>query len=427
MLSYIKKVLQNEDYKRITNNILSLFSLQGINYILPLITFPYLTRVLGPDKYGLIAFSFAFIGYFQILTDYGFNLSATREISIYRKENEKISDIFNSVMATKLILLVISFLIMTFLILTFEKFRHEALLYFFTFGLVIGNLLMPSWFFQGVERMRYISLLNMAISIIFTISIFIFIRQASDYIYVPLINAIGTILIGIIALMIVRCEFNINFALPSFNNIKYQVQEGWHIFLSTIAISFYTTSNTFILGLFVSPTILGYYAVAENILKMIIGLLGPFTQSVYPYISSLAIKSQKKALGFIKKVSIIMAFFTFMLSITLFLIAGFVIHLLAGNQYDNSIILLQIMSLLPFIIGMSNVFGVLFLFAFGYSNKVSKIQLILGCLYPLILLPLTYRFLAEGTAFSFLIIETLITLSFWFIYKNIISNMDIEY
>ncbi len=95
MLNYIKKILRNDDYKRITENILSLFSLQGFNYILPLITFPYLTRVLGPDKYGLVVFALAFMGYFQILTDYGFNLSATREVSIHRSDDTKISQIFS--------------------------------------------------------------------------------------------------------------------------------------------------------------------------------------------------------------------------------------------------------------------------------------------------------------------------------------------
>ncbi|HNS26312.1 MAG TPA: oligosaccharide flippase family protein [Methanobacteriaceae archaeon] len=99
--SRINEILENKDYQRILENILSLFSLQGLNYILPLVTFPYLTRVLGPEKYGLVAFALAFIGYFQILTDYGFNMSATREISIHREDEERVSRIYSSVLATK--------------------------------------------------------------------------------------------------------------------------------------------------------------------------------------------------------------------------------------------------------------------------------------------------------------------------------------
>ncbi|WP_083761127.1 oligosaccharide flippase family protein [Thermoanaerobacter italicus] len=89
----VEKVLQNSNIKRLITNIFSLSLLQIANYVLPLLTVPYLVRVLGPEKYGLISFSQAFIQYFILLTDYGFNLSATRKISIYRDDKEKISEV----------------------------------------------------------------------------------------------------------------------------------------------------------------------------------------------------------------------------------------------------------------------------------------------------------------------------------------------
>lgn len=425
MINYLKKILKNEDYNRIISNILSLFSLKGLTYILPLITFPYLTRVLGPDNYGILAFALSFIGYFQILTDYGFNLSATREISIHRKDHVKITKIFSSVMVTKLLLTILSFVLMILIVFSFSKFQENWLLYFFTFGLVIGNLLMPSWFFQGIEKIKYISLLNMGIAIIYTASIFIFIKSSSDLIYVPLINSIGSIVIGITALIIIRQRFNIHFVFPSMKDIIYQMKVGWHIFISTIAISFYSTSNVFVLGFFASPVIVGYYSVAENITKMVMGLLGPLSQSIYPYTSSLATKSKEETVKFIKKITILIGSSTFIISVLMFSTSSFIINILAGNQFSNSIPLLQIMSFLPFIVGLSTVFGVLFLFALGYSKRVSRVQFLIGICYPLLLIPMAYYLNDVGTAFSFLIVETVITVAFWKIYRNVLNEMRI--
>jgi polysaccharide transporter, PST family len=423
MITLAKRILQNETYKRITTNILSLFSLQGFTYILPLITFPYLTRVLGPEKYGLIAFATAFVAYFGMLTDYGFGLSASREISIHRSNKDQLSKIFSSVIFTKLLMMIVSFLVLSLIILSIGSFRANWILYLFAFGMVVGNFLLPTWFFLGMEKMRYISILNIGTSIIFTVSIFIFVRNSADYLYVPLINSIGAIVIGIIGMRIVLKDFNIKFSIPSKEDIKTQLKSSWHVFISTVAISFYTTSNVFVLGIFASSTIVGYYSAAEKIIYVAIGLLGPISQSLYPHISSVANKSKEDASNFIKKIIVYIGSFTFVISIIIFFASGFILNILAGNQYTNSIIILKILAFIPFIVGLSNVFGVLFLIALGYANRVSRVQFIVGVCYPFLLLPMTYYLKDIGTALSFLIVETVITLSFWKIYRNVINEM----
>ena len=373
----IKNFLNSPTRKRLAENFLSLSGLQAVNYLLPLITLPYLVRVLGPEKFGLIVFAQSFIEYFIILTDYGFNLSATREISIHRNNKEKVCEIFSSVMTVKFLLGILSFIILALILIFIPKFRNDQLIYLFTFGMVLGNILFPVWFFQGMERMKYITVLNIIAKGIFTVCIFIFIRKMADYPYVPLINSMGFLVAGGLSLRIVSKDFGIKFILPSFEAIKHQLKEGWHIFISTVAISLYTTSNVFILGLFTNNTIVGYYAAAEKIVKAVQGLLGPISQTVYPHISKLASESKERALDFIRKLAKIVGSVSFIISLSIFAFANLIVNIILGPQYQQSIIVLRILSFLPFIIGLATVYATLFLLGFGYVKDWSKI--IISC------------------------------------------------
>jgi len=420
MLTNLKFQLQDNDKRRLLENFLSLSVLQGANYILPLITLPYLVRVLGPEKFGLIAFAQAFIGYFIILTNYGFNLSATREISINRDKKEKVSEIFNSVMIVKFLLGILSFFILALILIFIPKFRNDWLVYIFTFGMVIGQILFPVWFFQGMERMKYITILNIIAKGIFTICIFIFIRKMADYLYVPLINSMGFLVAGGLSLRIVSKDFGIKFILPSFEAIKYQLKEGWHIFISTVAISLYTTSNTFILGLFTNNTIVGYYAAAEKIVKAVQGLLVPISQTAYPHISKLASESKERALNFIRKLVKIVGGISFIISLSIFIFAKLIVNIILGPQYQQSIIVLRILAFLPFMIGLATVYATLFLLGFGYIKTWSRIIIgssVLDIIFVLIfvgIFPLAHI----GVSISWVLTEICVLVLSYLYYKR---------
>jgi len=418
MLNKISNLANTEEKKRLFSNFFSLSVLQAANYILPLITLPYLVRVLGPEKYGLIAFAQAFTAYFQIITDYGFNLSATREISINRESKEKVSEIFSSVMIIKLALLLVSFVIMSIIVFSFDKFKNDWLIYYLTFGMVLGQTLFPVWLFQGMEKMKYITILNITAKLIFTVSIFVFIHKVSDYIYVPLLNSLGFIVAGVMALWIVFKDFGLNYKLPSIESIKRHLKEGWHIFISTVAISLYTISNTFILGLFTNNTIVGYYSAAEKIIKAVQGLLGPVSQTIYPYVSKLINESKEAGIKFLRKITFLIGGISFFISLTLFIFAEIIVKLLLGNQYAESIVVLRILSFLPFIIGLSNIFGIQTMLTFDYKKAFSNILIsasIINILLAFIFVPL-YQHI--GISFAVLVSEFYVTLSMFIYLQN---------
>jgi PST family polysaccharide transporter len=405
------RISNSQTAKRLVKNFLSLSLLQIANYILPLVTLPYLVRILGPEKFGLISFAQAFIGYFIILTDYGFNLSTTREISICREDINKVSEIFSSVMFIKFVLTLVSLLIMSIVVFSFKKFSRDWLVYYLTFGMVIGQVLFPVWFFQGMERMSYITVLNIIAKLIFTIAIFIFVRKVSDYLYVPLLNSLGLLIAGLIGLWVVFKDFKTKLIFPTPQNIKYHLQEGWHIFISTVAISLYTTSNTFILGLFTSDTIVGYYSAAERIIRAVQGLLTPISQSVYPYISKLANESKEKAIIFIKKLAFTIGFIGLVLSLLLLVFSPLIVRLFLGQQYTRSVVVLRILSVLPFVVALSNVFGVQTMLPLGYKRAFSVIIIaasLINVILSFVLVPLFYEI---GTSFAVVISEAIVTVS----------------
>lgn len=415
---FFKKLVSSHDKKVLLENFLSLSFLQIANNLLPLITFPYLVRVLGPAKFGLIAFAQAFIQYFVLLTDYGFSLSATREISINRHDNKAVCHIFSSVMAVKFIFMLLSLFVVIASIYLIPKFQDNRLLYIFTFGLVLGNLLFPTWFFQGMERMRYITIFNVIGKIVFTMAVFIFIKTQEDFIYVPLIASIGIIVTGITGLWTVFTKFKVKFSVPGVKEIKDRLEEGWHIFISKIAVSLYTNTNTFLLGLLTNNVIVGYYSAAEKMIDAVKQLLLPFVNTIYPYMGKLSSYSKDRAVSFARKALILMGSGTAVMALLIIIFAGNIVSLLLGSQYTASVQVLRILSLLPFLVTLSNIFGVQIMLNFGFKKAFSRITIsaaVLNILLALILIP-SYKQI--GISFCPIITEVFIGISMYYYLKR---------
>lgn len=267
------------------SNFISLVLLQGVNYLLPLLTFPFLFRVLGVERYGLVTFGYALMQYFVMFTDFGFNLSATKYISQHRQDPHAINNYLNSAMIGRFLLCTASFLVLLTLIASFEKFRMESSLYLLYFGIIVGNVMFPMWFFQGMENMKYITVFNIVAKSLSFIPFFIFIRSADDYLYVPICYSVGFILAGLVSLYIVYRKMGMRWYLTPAAEVKSALKESSTYFLSRASTSLFTTSNSFLLGLVCGNTAVGYYSAAEKLYQAYNQLLSPFTGVLFPHIA----------------------------------------------------------------------------------------------------------------------------------------------
>lgn len=401
--------------KKLIENFFSLSVLQGANYILPLVTVPYLVRVLGPEKFGLIAFAQAFAQYFRFLTDYGFNFSATKEISINRENKHKIREIFSAVVSAKILLFLISLLIFSLIVLLVGRFRQDLMIYFVSLLGVFGSVLFFQWFFQGVEQMKYITILNIIAKLAFVVCIFVFVRQESDYILAALFHSLGFVLAGLISVYVVWSHFKMRYIIPSIDSVVREVKNGYYIFISQIANSLYTTSNVFILGLLTNNLIVGYYSAGEKLIKAVQALFNPVSQAIFPHVSFLAMTSKEFALRFVRKVTILSGVVTFGLSVIIFIFAPQIVQLVLGDQYLPSIIVVRILSFLPFICSLGNIFGTQIMINFGMSRTFARVITIAGILNVVLAFILVPYLKHVGIAIAVLITESLISLAMFVI------------
>ncbi len=165
-------LLKSKENRQLIENFFSLSILNGLNFVLPLLTLPYLIRVIGVEKYGAVSFTLVIIQYINMFSTYGFSFSATKQISIHRDDSRKVSEIFSSVIIIRSIIALICFFILSGLIFLIPKLYNERLLYLYSLGIVAGDIFIPIWLFQGMEKMKYVSIVNIVSRTVFTILIF---------------------------------------------------------------------------------------------------------------------------------------------------------------------------------------------------------------------------------------------------------------
>jgi len=399
------KMVDPHEGKLVMHNVAFLSSLQAIMYLLPVVVLPYLFRVIGPEKFGLISFAQAFVQYFMILTDYGFSVSATREISLCHNDEARIRDVFSAVMTVKLCMTALSLAVLAAVICFIPRFHNDWVIYVLSFGVVIGNSFFPTWFFQGMEKMKYIANLNIVGEFLFVFLILLFVRRSEDYLMVPLITSFASLTTGFLGQYIALRKFGIAFKLPGMRSIKRQLKAGWNVFISVMAINAYTTTRIFAVGLLTNNTLTGFYSMAEKIANVAQTFpLSSFSQALFPRLSKIFHKNKNKALDMMKHIQTITVRISLICLPVIFVFASPIVRVVCGGNYPEVALSLRLL-LVSVLFIASNAFRVQFLLVCGKTETYSRIHITMAAIgLPLIIL-LIHSFSYVGAAMATVAIE----------------------
>jgi PST family polysaccharide transporter len=307
--------------------------------------------------------------------------------------------------------MLVSFFFLAILVFSFEKFSKDTLVYFLTFGTVIGKVLFPNWYFQGIEQMKYITYINVSIKSFFTLLIFVLVHEQADFYIVPILISLGFIISGSVGLITVFVKYDIVFKFQHIDTLILYLKDGYQIFISQFAINIYRTTNIFVLGLVTNNTIVGYYAIAEKILTAIQNLQVPVGNALFPNVSKkFSNNLLKQNISNLLHYSKYFVLVYLGLTLITLLFASELILLISGEYIAQSALNLQIISFVILIGGMNYYFGVLGLIPLKYDKFFTNSVLTVAFLNAIIIFPLTYIFQDIGASFSLLFSETLLLL-----------------
>ena len=374
----------------VARNALALYGIQAAQYILPWFTYPYLTRVLHPANWGRIIIAQAFIQFFVVITEYGFNLTATQAVAIHRDDIPRLSRILTSVTAAKTLLMLASLAAMLAIVWSAPSLRGELPLFGITFLSVVGNVLFPVWLFQGLEQMQFITFREILARLLGLLPTFLLVRHESDILWAAAVQSGSVAFAGLIGLFSLPRVTKARFVRVTPGEVLDTFRDGWHVFLSTAAITIYTRGNTFILGLIAPPAAAGFYGSAQRLVDSAKALVFPLSTAIFPHVTRMAHEDPPAAFAFLRRHTARLMLPFVGLSLALLAGAPLLIHILNGSQYRPAVPLLMIMSPIPAIVAAGTVYATYYMLGLGYKKQWSNLIIQAGAVNFLVLIPLIF-------------------------------------
>ena len=394
---------------------MALTLLQSGGALSQLIMLPFLTRVLGPQEWGVVAWVLVIQGYFVVIVDWGFSWRGTSKIAQLRNDPEALSETFIAGWTVQWLLCALSVAILITLYAFapfFALFRDYV---FYVCLALIALALFPGWYPFGLERVREVALVQFAIRAGSVPLVFLLVRTESDGPLVVACLSISSLVASALGLIWICREMPVRWHRPKLARIRIEFLEGGAVFLSRVWTTFYTTLLPTVLGVMTNATAVGFYALADRIRTGIYTLISPIMQSVLPRTSYLFREDRERARQLLMRSGAVLIAITGGIGLLLFILADPIIYLAAGTEFEASVVLLRWFAVLPLVAISSHILGIQVMMPNGMVMTYNKVVLAAGLVGLGVLVPLVRLLDVQGAAITVFLCEVGVALALGFI------------
>ena len=380
---------------------------------------PYVTRVLGPENFGKVEYVFTIINYFILFSTLGIPMYGIREISKVRDDKKETAKVLLELFSILFVTTFISYLIIFGVIFQLEKFdNYKDLLIVFSSMVVLTNI-GAEWYFQGIENQLYITVRYLLVRFSALGLIYFFVIKPEDYIFYALfivITTCGANVINLFFLLKFISKQKVNW---NELNIKKHIKPILTIFVATISVNIYLQLDNLLIGSLSGDKYVGYYSVANKLIRFVISFIIILGAVMLPRLSYLFKNDKVKYNEYLKKSFNILLMMSMPFSVYFLVFSKNIISIMSGSDFENSVVTMQILSPLCFIVSMAYFMGFLILYPQN-KEKIYTIATVISAVFSLLVNFYAIKTYQQNGAAVVAVISELfaICIMFYFIYKN---------
>ncbi len=318
---------------------------QAFNLVTPILVMPFIISICGIENYGKIGVAMSLAFFLIVFIDYGSEIISVREISIQRDDKVTVSEIFSTTQLAKIMMLLIIVGLCSIIFFTIPYFKNEFLLYIFTLSILVGQVVNPVWFLQGVENYKLITIVNIISKSIFLVFVFLFIREESDYIFVNLYLGLGAIIANVGMLIYLHAHYKFKLLTKNFVSAKKYIVQNFALFSSQLFTSLQMYLPVMLIGWLGSNVLAGQYKVVEQIVGIFRTYILLSFNFLYPKICYALTDGYKRTIKYWSVANGINALFVFCCLIVIAIFRDEIIHYFtkADSQKITALLLLGLL------------------------------------------------------------------------------------